>query len=195
MSFPGGFLRAQDTITSPRRWTKALWVNYQGSRERNVMRRILVLASLVLTLALGAQAAEAASPHFIGDPVITKSTETGLSVTWKAAGLGNLPSDAFLTADSVEAQYTCVNRGGNVAPGQPLVFEDVQGPTTTIPPSNGNITFTVTLPPPPTPSPALVCPNGNWSVRLDSLTYFGVVVHIQQDGVDILTGPLGTIDP
>jgi hypothetical protein len=32
-------------------------------------------------------------------------------------------------------------------------------------------------------------------VRLDSLTYFGVEVHIQQDGMDILTGFLGTIDP
>ena len=160
------------------------------------MRRLSVpLLALLLTLSLGAQAALAASPHFIGDPMISKSTTSGLTVTWKAAGLGNLPSDAFLTATSVEAQYTCVNKGGNVAPGQPLVFEDVTGPTTTIPPSNGQITFTVTLPPPPTPSSADVCPNGNWSVRLDSLTYFGVVVHIQQNGVDILTGDLGTIDP
>jgi hypothetical protein len=159
------------------------------------MRRILVLASIALTLALGAQAADAASPHFIGSPAIAKSTETGLTVTWKAAGLGNLPSGAFLTADRVEAQSTCVNPGGNVAPGQPLVFEDVQGPTTTIPPSNGNITFTVTLPPPPTPDPDDVCPNGNWSVRLDSLTYFGVVLHIQQGTTDILSADLGDIDP
>jgi len=71
----------------------------------------------------------------------------------------------------------------------------VTGPTTQIPPSNGNITFTVTLPPPPTPRSRDVCPNGNWSVRLDSLTYVGVEVHIQQGGVDILTGSLGTIDP
>jgi hypothetical protein len=159
------------------------------------MRRILVLASIALTLALGAQAADAASQHFIGSPAIAKSTETDLTVTWKAAGLGNLPSGAFLTADRVEAQSTCVNPGGNVAPGQPLVFEDVQGPTTPIPPSNGNITFTVTLPPPPTPDPDDVCPNGNWSVRLDSLTYFGVVLHIQQGTTDILTADLGDIDP
>ena len=160
------------------------------------MRRIsLILVTVALTLVLGAQAAQAVSPHFIGEPVIAKSAQTGLTVTWKASGLGNVASGAFLTADSVVAQSTCVNKGGNVAPGQPLVIQDVTGPTTQIPPSNGQITFTVNLPPPPTPSSQDVCPNGNWSVRLDSLTYVGVEVHIQQGGVDILTGSLGTIDP
>ncbi len=62
-------------------------------------------------------------------------------------------------------------------------------------PHNGQITFTVTIPAPPAPDPALVCPNGNWSVSLLSLTFVGVVVHLQQNGVDILTGDLGTIDP
>ena len=32
-------------------------------------------------------------------------------------------------------------------------------------------------------------------MRLDSLTYFGVEVHIQQDGMDILAGFLVTTDP
>lgn len=167
-----------------------------GRGEGRTMRRAsTVLLAMLLVSTLGASAALAVSPHFIGDPTISKSTTTGLTVTWKAAGLGNVASAAFLTADRVEATYECVNRGGNVAPGQPLVFEDVTGPTTNIPPSNGQITFTVTLPVPPTPSSRDVCPNGNWTVRLTSLTYFNVVVHIQQDGMDILTGPLGDIDP
>ncbi len=62
-----------------------------------------------------------------------------------------------------------------------------------IAPHNGQITFTMTIPPPPTPSSSVVCPNGNWSVRLTSLTYVNVVVHIQQNSADILTGNLGTI--
>jgi hypothetical protein len=160
------------------------------------MKRLLVVPLVVAAaLVLSVGQAVAVSPHVIGDPVITKSAQTGLTVTWKAAGLGNVASGAFLTADSVVAQSTCVNKGGNVAPGQPLVIQDVTGPTTQIPPSNGQITFTVNLPPPPTPSSQDVCPNGNWSVRLDSLTYVNVVLHIQQGGVDILTESLGTIDP
>jgi hypothetical protein len=137
----------------------------------------------------------AASPHFIGSLTITKSTTTGLTVTGKAAGLGDEPTDAFLSADSVVAEYTCINRGGNIAPGQPLVVDNVEGPTQTIAPHNGQITFTVTLPAPRTPSSSQVCPNGNWRVRLDSLTYFGVVVHIQHGDDDILTRDLGDIDP
>jgi len=40
-----------------------------------------------------------------------------------------------------------------------------------------------------------VCPNGNWRVDLLHLTYHDVVLHIQQNGEDILTRDLGLIDP
>jgi hypothetical protein len=169
--------------------------NHRHARPGRSGGRVTLLVATLATLALTAQAATAVSPHFIGDPTITKSTTSGLTVTWKAAGLGNVVSGAFLTADSVTATSECVNKGGNVAPGQPIVVQNVTGPTTNIPPSNGQITFTVTLPPPPTPDPDDVCPNGNWSVRLTSLTYTNVVLHIQQGGMDILTANLGTIDP
>ena len=157
---------------------------------------ILAIAALLSVVGLVAPAiAGVANPHFIGSPTITKSTTTGLTVSWKAAGLDDLPTSAFLTASSVQANYVCVNHGGNIAPGQPLVFQNVVGPVVNIVPHNGQITFTVTIPPPPTPDPAIVCPNGNWSVSLLSLTFVGVFVHLQQNGVDILTGNLGTIDP
>jgi hypothetical protein len=166
--------------------------------ERGViMHRVLkLLVATILALGLTATAALAASAHFVGDFTITKSLTTGLSVSGKAAGLGNGPVEAFLTATSVRATYECVNKGGNVAPGQPLVTSAVTGPVSHITPRNGQITFTVTLPPPATPSSAETCPNGNWSVRLLSLTYFGVVLHVNQisDGV-FLTANLGDIDP
>jgi hypothetical protein len=89
-----------------------------------------------------------------------------------------------------------VNHGGNVAPGQPIVTQNVTGPTETIAPHNGQITFSPTIPPPPTPSAKTECPNGNWTVRLTSLTYTNVVLHIQQPpGTDVLTFSFGTIDP
>lgn len=164
-----------------------------------MLRRILFLFTapvMLLAFILSATAAQAQSPHFVGTPSCTKSTTTGLTCSGKAAGLGNGPTAAFLTADSVRATYVCQNKGGNVAPGQPVVTQNVTGPTQTITPHNGQITFSPTIPPPSTPSSAAVCPNGNWKVILTSLTYTNVVLHIQQPpGTDVLTDNLGTIDP
>jgi hypothetical protein len=162
-------------------------------------RRILFIFALPVMLAalvMGASAALADSPHFIGTPSCTKSLTDGLTCSGKAAGLGNSPSAAFLTASSVTATYECVNNGGNVAPGQPIVLQNVQGPAQLITPHNGQITFSPTIPPPTPPSPKVECPNGNWTVRITSLTYTDVVLHIQQPpGTDLLTFSFGTIDP
>jgi hypothetical protein len=161
------------------------------------VKRISKLFFLVLLFsALTTAQAFAQSPHFIGTPSCTKSTTSGLTCSGKAAGLGNEPANVFLTADSVTATYECVNKGGNVAPGQPVVTQDVTGPTQQITPHNGQITFSATLPVPTPPSAATECPNGNWRVRLTSLTYTNVVLHIEQPaGVEILSFNFGTIDP
>src|ERR671931_2085876 len=150
--------------------------------------RYVVVAALVGAIAAISAVAFAESPHFIGTPTCTKSLTSGLTCSGKAAGFGNGPTNAFLTADSVTATYECVNKGGNVAPGQPVVEQNVQGPTQNITPRNGQISFSPTIPPPPTPSSSTTCPNGNWRVRLTSLTYNDVVLHIQQPpGTDVLT--------
>jgi hypothetical protein len=163
---------------------------------RSLSRLIVVIALLAVSGLTLAATAVADSPHFIGTPTCTKSLSTGLTCSGKAAGLGNGPTTAFLTADSVTATYECVNKGGNVAPGQPVVLSNVTGPTQTIAPHNGQITFSPTLPPPPTPSARTECPNGNWSVHLTSLIYNNVVLHIQQPpGTEVLTFSFGTIDP
>ena len=163
---------------------------------RSLSRLIVSVAVLAVTGLLMAATAFAESPHFIGTPTCTKSLTAGLTCSGKAAGLGNGPTAAFLTADSVSATYECVNKGGNVAPGQPIVLSNVTGPTQTIAPRNGQITFSPNLPPPPTPSARTECPNGNWSVRLTSLTYTNVVLHIEQPpGTEVLSFSFGTIDP
>jgi hypothetical protein len=151
---------------------------------------------MLLASILSATAAQAQSPHFVGTPTCTKSLSSGLTCSGKAAGLGNGPTQAFLTASSVSATYVCQNKGGNVAPGQPVVEQNVTGPAQTITPRNGQITFSPTIPPPPTPSAAAECPNGNWNVVLTSLTYTDVTLHIQQPpGTDVLVDNPGTIDP
>ena len=162
-------------------------------------RRLLFILGLPMLLAafvMSASPALAQSPHFIGTPSCTKSLTTGLTCSGKAAGLGNEPAVVFLTASSVTANYVCVNHGGNVAPGQPVVTQNAEGPKETIAPHNGQITFSATLPVPTPPSAATECPNGNWSVKLTSLTYTDVVLHIQQPAnVEILSFNFGTIDP
>lgn len=165
------------------------------------MRRVILMLALVAAsaavIAMSAIPVVAESPHFIGTPTCTKNSTTGvLTCSGKASGLGNGPTAAFLTASSVSATFECVNKGGNVAPGQPVVQSSVTGPTQTITPHNGQIAFSPTLSPPPTPSAKDECPNGNWTVRRTSLTYNNVVLHIQQPpGTDVLTSNLGTIDP
>jgi hypothetical protein len=163
---------------------------------RKASRISLYIAALAVGSVMLPTTALAQSPHFIGTPSCTKSLSSGLTCSGKAAGLGNGPTAAFLTADSVTATFECVNHGGNVAPGQPVVVSSVTGPTQTIAPRNGQIKFSPTLPPPPTPSAKTECPNGNWTVRETSLTYTNVVLHIQQPpGTDVLTFSFGTIDP
>src|SRR5262249_101980 len=138
----------------------------------------------------------AESPHFIGTPTASKSLTSGLTVSGKAAGLGNGPTAAFLTASSVSATYECVNHGGNVAPGQPVVLQNATGPTQNITPPNGQIRFAGEMRGARRPRGRDRCRNANWTVRITSLTYFDVALHIQQPpGTDVLTLNLGTIDP
>jgi hypothetical protein len=139
------------------------------------MRRF---CGLFLGGVLVASPAFAQSQHFIGTPSCTLSLSTGLTCSGKAAGLGSDPLYVFLTADSVTATYVCINKGGNVAPGQPLVNDDVTGPTQNIDPHNGQITFTATIPVPTPPSAKDECPNGNWRIVLTSLQYTGVELFV-----------------
>jgi hypothetical protein len=150
----------------------------------------------VLVAALAFTSVALAAAHFIGTPTLSVANNGNLSVSGKAAGLGNDPVSAFLTADSVTQEVVCVNKGGNIAPGQGTETTTVVGPSQTINPRNGQITFrTVTLAAPALPSADEAgCPNGNWSVRLLSLTYEGVTLHIQDaGGNDLLTFDFGTV--
>src|SRR5919198_1655891 len=94
----------------------------------------------------------AASPHFIGTPTITKNSDFSLTSHFKAAGLANIVTGAFLTTSGGTALLQCVNPGGNNPPPKEVSFGPLQGQTTFIQPNNGQITATVTIGPPPLPS-------------------------------------------
>jgi len=159
--------------------------------------KIFTLATLsVLVIALvGAPLVFAASPHFLKTPKITKNADFSLTATFKAAGLANLPTGAFLTSSGGTADLQCVNPGGNNPPPKRVDFGPLQGQTTNIPVHNGQITGSATIGPPSLPGASQICPNPSWSVKVLSLTYDNVVLHIQQGGTDILTFNFGNVDP
>ncbi|MFF4560715.1 hypothetical protein [Streptomyces sp. NPDC001435] len=168
------------------------------------MRRTFTALATMLALGVGIPTAIADSAHFVGNLGCDTDNKNnvGLICSGKVAGLGSTTTFVFLTADQVTATFECVNRGGNVAPGQPVVEEDVIGPISTFPnPRNGQITFSVAIPPPPPPNPRQACPNGNWTVRQTGLNFVNVVLHVQQppgtppDANEVLTHQFGNLDP
>jgi hypothetical protein len=152
------------------------------------MRKLLFLGVLTIAVAALAVPAAADNPQFNKGPTYSATT-TALTATGKATGMGNSPTQAFLTADSVSVTFQCQNHGQNFAPGHPATSNAVTGPVEDIAPHNGQITFNVSLPA-PVPSAANVCPSKKWTVVVSHVDYLGVVLHIQQNGVDLLTdGP------
>lgn len=159
------------------------------------MRRIAVtsvLALAVTTLLPSTAQADKPGAHLVGDVMTTLST-SGLTVSGKGAGFGDSVTEAFLTADEVHAMFQCRNAGGNVAPGQPVVMMHVAAEPQTIAPREGQIVFSVTLPAPPPPDPADVCPSAKWTVDPEPLMlmFFGVELHFEQNGEEILVVELG----
>ncbi|MGI0019072.1 MAG: hypothetical protein ACREAY_01230 [Nitrososphaera sp.] len=154
-----------------------------------------ILTATVLVSASFSVAAFAASPHFIGTPTIVKNPDFSLTATFKAAGLGNVVSNIFLTSSGGEAVLQCVNPGGNNPPPKEVDFGPLQGQVVTVQPRNGQVTASPTIGPPALPGASEICPNANWTVDIVSLTYFDVVLHIQQGGQDILTFNFGDVDP
>lgn len=166
-------------------------------RLKTLKARSLALAAIVGAVAALSTLAFASSAHFIGTPTCSKSNSGVVTCSGKAAGLGNGPTVAFLSADSINATYVCRNHGGNIAPGQGTFTGPVEGQQQQITPRNGQITFSPSLQPPANPTPAEAgCPSGKWTVERTSLTYVNVVLHIQQPpGTDVLTQSFGNIDP
>jgi hypothetical protein len=84
------------------------------------------------------------------------------------------------------ALLKCVNPGGNSPPPKQVAFGPLQGQITFIQPRNGQITGSATIGQPLLPGASQICPNPNWSVAQLSITYFDVVLRIQQNNLDIL---------
>jgi len=62
-----------------------------------------------------------------------------LTANFKAAGLANIVTGAFLASSGGTAELQCVNPGGNNPPPKKVDFGPLQGQTKEIQPRNGQI--------------------------------------------------------
>jgi hypothetical protein len=112
------------------------------------MRRMLIILAAVFALAaVAVPAAFADSPHYVKGPTATVSGNS-LTVSWKAAGLGNTTTSAdFSLTGTADVTSQCFTKSGNPVNGVPkseTVDVDVTG---TFPVRNGSVTGSLTVSP------------------------------------------------
>lgn len=132
------------------------------------MRRALTIFLAVFALMAITTATALGAIKFHSGPTVTWNDDGSATATGNLSGLGNEPAIATLTITQ-SFSYTCVNKGGNTAPGQNQVTtvgapgEQILSPTT----KNGRSDLSVTAFP-GAPAETISgsdagCPNGNWT--------------------------------
>jgi hypothetical protein len=145
-------------------------------------RLIILVLSLLVVSGLAASSA-VADVVFKQGPSFTDQGGFTVNLFAEASGLGN--SDLTGTiAFSGDVQYTCQNKGGATAPGQPLHVDQQFSQTARANPKNGRATIdlTATFTPPATvPGDEIGCPNGNWKginpVVVGPVSATGTITH------------------
>ena len=100
------------------------------------MRRLILVTALV-TAAVAAPNVWAGSPHFVGDPTVTRSGDS-LTVSGKEAGLGNEAQVEI----QVSVEAACLNPGENFPQA---ANKQTFTQTGTFPVQNGKALFTLTV--------------------------------------------------
>jgi hypothetical protein len=124
-------------------------------------RLFLPLIGVVAVCALAlAPTAVAASPHYITGPTATVGTNS-LTVSWKAAGLGNTTESAdFLLTGTANVSSQCFTRSGNPVNGVPKQETVNVNTGGTFDVRNGSVTGSLTV----SPLSTLTC-TGSQQVR------------------------------
>jgi len=142
------------------------------------MRRFTLLAA-ILALGLSAQAALAASPHFVR--ASARLVGDNLAVSFKEAGLGNNQDIDYVASADFSRTDSCMNGGGKV-PSDPKKTETsdvVEASDTFKSGKNGTISRTLTL---VALGTTLDCPPGQQETLI-SLTYSNVKITDVTNGI------------
>ena len=117
---------------------------------------IPLFAALVVTASVTAPAALADSPHYVTGPTATVQNNS-LTVSWKAAGLGNTVTSAdFALNGTVTTTSQCFTKSGNPVNGVPKSETNTVNQTGTFPVRNGQTTGSFTV----SPLSTLTCTGG-----------------------------------
>ena len=135
-----------------------------------MLRKLITLtASLFAALVVAAGAAAPAladSPHYIKGPTATLQ-DNSLTVSWKAAGLGNTVTSAdFELKGTVTTTSQCFTKSGNPVNGVPKTETANVDVTGTFPVRNGQTTGSLTV----SPLSTLTC-TGNQHVVILSAAF------------------------
>jgi len=148
-----------------------------------IQRSIRPLAAAFLAaVSLSSVSVYADSPQYRRGPACTDGGVTA-TCTGRVSGLGN--GDVLVRVSFPNATATTLCHapgGGNTAPGQnPAAAVTVTGSKEYSNPKNGSLTFSVTTDVPSTPSASEAgCPNSNWTVSIEDVTFGSGTLRIYQ---------------
>jgi hypothetical protein len=131
------------------------------------MRKLIALVSSACAVAALAFAPAAfAAPHYVTGPTATVSGNS-LTVSWKAAGLGNTVTSAdFSLTGTADVTSQCFTRSGNPVQGVPKSETIDVNVTGTFDVRNGQTTGSLTV----SPLSTLTC-TGSQQVRILSVSF------------------------
>jgi hypothetical protein len=166
-----------------------------------MVRKLSIAIAAVTMLALTASVALAAITFHQG-PSFTDQGGYTARLFAEASGLGNQDLHGRIVFSGV-VQYTCQNKGGNTAPGQPLQVQSQADQQSKAETKNGRATIDLTAsftPPATVPGNLIGCPNGNWTginpVVLGPVSATGTIRHGNPNtGTLIFSGHIPSLTP
>lgn len=114
----------------------------------------------------------------------------------QTTGLDNIATQVFLTADNASAAYGCFNSSTNQLHDKtiPVYEKNLRGHEQDLSTINGQISFAVYMQAPLLHSSvAASCTSSSGTIKLMSIMYHNVILHIQQNGTNVLTNRLISI--